>query len=53
MTEFRSGALGMGGRGSSSLKEAIQRRERGGYKRTAVSKLEYMDTMQESLNKEI
>ena len=45
MTEFRSGALGMGGRGSSSLKEAIQRRERGGDKRAAVSKLEYMDTM--------
>ena len=43
----------MNGRGSSSLKEAIQRRERGGYKRTVVSKLEYMDTMQESLNKEI
>ena len=38
---------------SASLKEAIARRERAQYKRVQANKLEYMDTMQESLNKEI
>ena len=38
---------------SSSLKEAIARRERSQYKRVAANKLEYMDGMQASLNKEI
>ena len=40
-------------RGASSLKEAIARRERAQYKRVQANKLDYMDTMQESLNKEI
>ena len=43
----------MGRGGASSLKEAIQRREKSQYKRVQTNKLEYMDTMQESLNKEI
>ena len=37
----------------SSLKEAIARRERGQYKRVQANKLQYMDSMAESLNKEI
>ena len=41
------------GKGSSSLKEAIARRERSQYKRVQANKLDYMDSMQESLNKEI
>ena len=40
-------------RGTSSLKEAIARREKDSYRRTQTNKLEYMDSMQESLNKEI
>ena len=40
-------------RGTSSLKEAIARREKNQYRRTQTNKLEYMDSMQESLNKEI
>ena len=50
------GAVGGGGgaaQRSSSLKEAIARRERSQYKRVAANKLEYMDGMQTSLNKEI
>ena len=39
--------------GMSSLKEAIARREKSQYKRVQANKLTYMDSMQESLNKEI
>lgn len=59
MTEANRGQGGGGGGGgfnanrSSSLKEAIARRERSQYKRVAANKLEYMDGMQASLNKEI
>ena len=58
MTEANRGQGGGGGGGfnanrSSSLKEAIARRERGQYKRVAANKLDYMDGMQASLNKEI
>ena len=42
-----------GGRGASSLKEAIARREKATYKRAKVNEYEYMDGMAESLNKEI
>ena len=35
------------------MKEAIARREKNQYKRAQVNKLEYMDGMAESLNKEI
>ena len=41
------------GRGTSSLKEAIARREKGQYRKVHANKFEYMDSMQESLNKEI
>ena len=41
------------GRQVSSLKEACQRREKNQLKRVQVNKLEYMDSMQESLNKQI
>jgi len=34
-----------GGERSSSLKEAIMRREKGQYKRVQANKLEYMDSM--------
>mgnify|MGYP000663283563 CR=1 FL=1 len=51
MTE--TNRIGNKGRGSSSLKEAIARRERAQYKRVQANKLDYMDSMQESLNKEI
>jgi len=45
MAEANRGKVG-GGRGmSSSLKEAIARRERAQYKRVQANKLEYMDTM--------
>ena len=40
------GKRGMGSaRGASSLKEAIQRREKNQYKRAQTNKLEYMDSM--------
>ena len=39
--------------GISHLKEAISRREKSQYKRVQANKLMYMDSMQESLNKEI
>ena len=39
--------------GLSGLKDAIARREKSQYKRVQANKLEYMDSMQESLNKEI
>ena len=44
-----------GGRSSgiNHLKEAIARREKSQYKRVQANKLIYMDSMQESLNKEI
>ena len=48
MTQF-----GSGGNRSSSPKEAIALRERSQYKRVAANKMEYMDGMQASLNKEI
>ena len=56
MTEVNRGQGSGGGfnaNRSSSLKEAIARRERSQYKRVAANKLEYMDGMQASLNKEI
>ena len=43
----------LGGGGLSGLKDAIARREKSQYKRVQANKLEYMDSMQESLNKEI
>ena len=52
MADLKKKGLGSA-RGSSSLKEAIARREKSQYKRTQTNKLEYMDSMQESLNKEI
>ena len=41
------------GRGSSGLKEALMRHEKKKISRVKANKLEYMDGMQESLNKEI
>ena len=38
---------------ASSLKEAISRRQRDQYRRFQANKFEFMDSMQESLNKEI
>ena len=52
MADLKKRGLGSA-RGASSLKEAIARREKSAYKRTQTNKLEYMDSMQESLNKEI
>ena len=53
MAEVNRGATMTKSRGASSLKEAIARREKSQYKRVQANKLEYMDSMQESLNKEI
>ena len=53
MTDQGRSNFGGGRGGMNSLKEAIQRRERSQYKRVQANKLEYMDGMQESLNKEI
>ena len=52
MAEVKKG-IGSSRGGTSSLKEAIARREKAQYKRSQTNKLEYMDSMQESLNKEI
>ena len=52
MTEQKRKGFGGGGT-ASSLKAAIERRERATYKKMQANKFEYMDSMQESLNKEI
>ena len=52
MTEQKRKGFGNGGT-ASSLKAAIERRERANYKKMQANKFEYMDSMQESLNKEI
>ena len=53
MTEVNRTTTFSKSRGGSSLKEAIARREKSQYKKVQANKLEYMDGMQESLNKEI
>jgi len=53
MSDLKKGSSFANRGGASGLKEAIARREKMQYRRVQANKLEYMDSMQESLNKEI